>query len=337
MKTNAKALIYLWISILIFAAANSVIAKLGMLGATHLVDGRNPISFCNVLFTANIIAGLTLLGIHRKAWTKKQLSKITKDQWMNMLLLAVMSGVVGPSLFFIGLMLTEVINVVLISTIDIPLTLLLAWILMKERPSLGTVLAGLVTILGIGTVFFLHQTDIMPMEMRMTMVNIGEGPLAYFLATTAISGKVCISLAVFFTVFSVEYSRKVLSDVPIGIFSVFRILVGAVIFFAIVLIMLGWVHFIDIFNPYLWQWMLFYGGVIVSLGLYLWYKGMRATTAADLSTANSFQPIAGIFFAYLILGEIPEFGQVIGGCVILIGIAIALFTKLHKGSAFRGC
>ncbi len=336
MKKGQIALLYLWISILIFSAANSVISKLGVLGAMHLVDGRNPISFCNVLFAANVIAGVTLLVIHRKCWTGKVLKKISRSNWLNMLLLAFLSGVVGPSLFFIGLMLTEVINVVLISTVDIPLTLLMAWILMKERPSWGTVVAALVTVIGIIAVFWLYEPVLMPMGMRMTMVNLGDGPLAYLLARVSYSGEICIALAVFFTVFSVEYTRKALSNVPTGIFSVFRMLVGAIIFFVIVLIMLGWVHFIDIFNPYLLAWMAFYGGVIISLGLYLWYKGLRETTAADLTTANSFQPIAGIFFAYLILGEIPQFGQIVGGMIVLLGIAIALWNKLHKTGAFKG-
>ena len=319
----------LWISILIFSAANSVIAKLGHLGATHLVDGRNPISFCNVLFAANIIAGFTLLGIHRKSWKKETLSQLKPRDWVNMVILAVLSGVIGPTLFFIGLMLTAVINVVLISTVDIPLTLLLAWVMSKEKPTFGGIFAALFAVAGILVTFFLHQAQ-MPEAMKLTMVNLGDGPVAKILTTLPKSGEICIALATFFTVYSVIFSRQALRNVPTGIYSVFRMIVGAFIFFFVVIIMLGWVHFIDIFNPFLLEWMAVYGGGIIALGLYLWYKALKETTASDIAVANSFQPIAGVFFAFLILGEIPQMGQIVGGCLILIGIGIGLYATLRK-------
>jgi hypothetical protein len=40
---------YLLLSVTIFAAANSVTRRLNELGKENLIEGRNPISFCNVL------------------------------------------------------------------------------------------------------------------------------------------------------------------------------------------------------------------------------------------------------------------------------------------------
>ena len=53
---------YLWIAILIFAAAASVVARLVEIGEANLIDGRNPISFCNLLFAGNLVAALTLFA-----------------------------------------------------------------------------------------------------------------------------------------------------------------------------------------------------------------------------------------------------------------------------------
>lgn len=318
---------------LVFAAANSVIAKLGLLGAHNLIDGRNPISFCNVLFAANLIAGLTLLGIHQKAWRSQTLRKITVKEWILMTFLAFFSGVVGPTLFFLGLMLTQVINVVLIATIEIPLTLFFGWVLFKEKPLLGVIFGAFLTLVGVTLTFFLHQPEAMPMHMKMTMINIGKGPIAHILATLPRAGEICIALSTLVIVISVEGSRKYLAAVPEGIVGVYRMVVGAIIFFVIVLIMLGWVHFIDIFSPFLWEWMLLYGGVIIAGGLYCWYRGIKSTTSSDLAITNSFSPIAGIFFAFLILGEIPERGQIIGGVVIIFGIFIALVEKIRREKA----
>ena len=41
---------YLLAAIAIFGAANAVTRKITEIGAANLIDGRNPISFCNVLF-----------------------------------------------------------------------------------------------------------------------------------------------------------------------------------------------------------------------------------------------------------------------------------------------
>ncbi len=315
---------------LIFAAANSIIAKLGLLGAHHLIDGRNPISFCNVLFTANLMAGLTLLGIHWKSWNRETLKRVRVREWGLMLILALLSGVIAPTLFFLGLMLTQVINVVLISTLDIPLVLIFGWLMFKERPSWGSVVGALLALGGVALTFILHQPPAMPMEMKMTMINLGTGPVAHFLATLPRAGEICVGIGVLFTMFSIELTRKWLDDVPSGIYSVFRMVVGATIFFIVVLIMLGWVHFIDIFSPFLWEWMLLYGGVVIGLGLYLWYRGIQHAESADLAISNSITPIAGAFFAYLILSEVPEHGQLIGGAFIVFGIIVALVVNLRQ-------
>ncbi len=327
---RGTAFLLLWIAMLIFAAANSILAKLGQVGAHHLIHGRNPISFCNVLFTANIIAGLTLLAIHHKDWNKAALAKIRIREWGDMLVIAILSGVIAPTLFFLGLQLTEVINVVLIATLDIPLTLLFGMWLLHERHTLGTWIGALLALIGILLTFFLHQPPQMPMEMKMTMINIGKGPVAHFLATLPRAGEILIAIATLFTVFSVQYNRRALAGVPVGIYSVFRMIVGAILFFIIVIIMLGWVHFIDIFSPFLWEWMALYGIIVLAGGLYLWYKGIQSSTSSDLAITTSFSPLAGIIFAYLILAEIPEYGQIIGGIVIFIGIAVALIDKYRR-------
>ena len=326
---------FLWLGMLIFSAANSVIAKLGHLGAMHLVDGRNPISFCNVLFAANIIAGFTLYGIHRKVWNKENLSKLTKKDWWNLLFLAVLSGVLSPTLFFLGLMLTEVINVVLLSVIDIPLTLIFAWWIIKEKPTLGGVLSSIFSIAGIAVIFLLHQS-FMPSSMKMTMINLPDGVLSRFLATLPFAGGLCIIAATFLISFSVQYSKKVITTVPVGIFSVFRMIVGSIIFFIIVLALFGPAHFIDIFDPFLLEWMVFYGAVIIAFGLYIWYKGIQGTTTTDLSISNAFQPISGVIFAYFILQEIPDFGQIIGGIVIMLGIFIGLILQKKEAKKIEG-
>ena len=68
--------------------------------------------------------------------------------------------------------------------------------------------------------------------------------------------------------------------------------------------------------------MLVYGAVIVVAGQLTWYAGLKTATAGEVSLANSFNPVAGILAAYLILGEVPTFAQYIGGAVIIGGIIL---------------
>ncbi|MEL6928308.1 MAG: EamA family transporter, partial [Cyanobacteria bacterium J06600_6] len=55
--------VYLLVAIAIFAASSSVGSKLSGIGKEHLIDGRNPISFCNVLFIGNLCALLVLIAV----------------------------------------------------------------------------------------------------------------------------------------------------------------------------------------------------------------------------------------------------------------------------------
>ena len=126
-----------------------------------------------------------------------------------------------------------------------------------------------------------------------------------------------------------EIGRKQLQTIPLGIFSVFRNIVGALFFLGIGLYVFGLGHFSDIFSPLLWGWMLLYGGVVVACGQLAWFAGIKRVRPADIATASSFSPVAGVLFAALILGEVPMPAQLIGGGIILVGIAIALWGELR--------
>ena len=47
---------------------------------------------------------------------------------------------------------------------------------------------------------------------------------------------------------------------------------------------------------------------------------LKLSNASEISLATAFNPLAGVFAAYLILGDVPTLGQYIGGAVILVGI-----------------
>ena len=96
------------------------------------------------------------------------------------------------------------------------------------------------------------------------------------------------------------------------------------------MVLYGSDHFKGAFSPFLWQWMLLYGGVIIVVGQSLWLTGLRASSISTASIVSSFTPIVGIAAAYLILGEVPTVAHYIGGSVILAGLLLSQFGRYYR-------
>ena len=309
---------YLLLAIGIFAAANSVIRKLTELGAQNLIDGRNPIAFCNVLFVGNLCALIALILIYGKQWNVQSLKQLSVTDWLGLTGVAILSGALAPALTFMALEQTMVNNVVLIGRIEPPLILALSIVLLGERVNGWVVAGAIVSFVGVVLTIVL-QTP--PSDMiNMGGFQIGKGELF------AAAGAVSLAL-------STIISKVKLRQIPLGIFSIYRMAMATLIFLIVVMIFFEPGHLSDVFSPFLWQWMLLYGMVIVVGGQLCWFTGLKTTGAADVSLASSFSPIAGILSAYLILGEAPTTAQYIGGAVIIGGIVlnqIGVFRKLDQ-------
>ena len=308
--------IYLWIAILIFAAAAPVVARLVEIGQAHLIHGRNPISFCNLLFAGNLVAALTLFAVNQREWRPSRMRRLSGRQWLIQTVLALTSGAIAPAMMITAISRTSVTNIVLIETIEIPLVMLLAWIFYREKSSGTAVVGALCAVTGVATTLFL-QMDASPESMAAARMGSGVG-----------SGEVFAAAATVLLVCGAEIGRKQLQSIPLGIFSVYRNLLGALFFLGIGLYLFGIKHFADVFSPVLWGWMILYGGVVVACGQLSWFAGIKRVRPADIATASSFSPVAGVLFAALILGEVPMPAQLIGGGIILAGIALALWGEL---------
>ena len=298
---------YLLIAILIFAASNSITRRLTEIGAANLIDGRNAISFCNVLFVGNLCALLGLVAIYGKELNFQALKRLSFPDWLRLIAIATLSGALAPSLIFTALEQTAVNNVVLIGRIEPPLALALSIFILKDRVNLWVIVGAIISFVGVALTVVLQ----VPSENMVEMAgfSIGRGELM------AIGGAIALAIATIL-------SKVSLGQIPLGIFTVFRTAIGTVIFFVVVIKLFGAMHFIDVFSPFVWQWMLIYGAVIVVGGQLAWLKGLKTTNAADVSFASSISPVAGILAAYFILGEAPTMAQYIGGSVIILGIIL---------------
>ncbi|PMB51913.1 EamA family transporter [Fischerella thermalis CCMEE 5201] len=310
--------LYLLFAVLIFGAANPVTRKLTEIGAKHLIDGRNPVSLCNVLFVGNLCALLVLLVIYRQQLKPSKLGRFTSKQWLNLTVVAILSGAIAPGLIFQALGLTMVNNVVLVGRLEPPLTLLLSIWLLRERVNFWEIFGALVSFIGVILTISLPET-LQSMTNIKNYFSVGTGEILTAIAAVALATSTIIAKAKF-------------SQIPLGIYSTFRTALGTVIFFFLALLLYGKHHFTDAFSPFLWKWMLIYGPLIVVVGQSFWIAGLRASSVSQASLASSFTPIAGIVAAYLILDEVPTFAQYVGGSVILIGIFLSQIGIWRKQS-----
>ncbi|HAC63766.1 MAG TPA: EamA family transporter [Cyanothece sp. UBA12306] len=304
--TSIPGKVYLLLATTIFAASGAVTRQLINLGEQNLIDGRNPISFCNVLVVGNLCALIVLILVYKNQINLTIFKRLNSQDWLGLIIVGILSGALAPALLFTALDLTSVNNVILIGRVEPPLTLALSVFLLRDRINLWVTLGSSLSFLGVLITILLQKSG----ENMITMgggLDIGQGELY------AVLGSVVVAIANIL-------SRVSLRQISLGIFTIIRTILGTIIFFVIVIKLYGAIHFMDVFSPVLWQWMLIYGSIIVVGGQLCWFMGLKSTKASDVSLANSFSPLVGILAAYFILGEVPNMAQYIGGIVIILGI-----------------
>ena len=221
--------------------------------------------------------------------------------------MATLAGAFAPALFFSALERTTVNNVILIGRIEPPLVLALSIFLLRERVNRWVIVGAIVSFIGVGLTVFIPDPNLEMINMAGFQIGIGE----FMVAGGAISAAVATII-----------SKLSLRNISLGFFNVYRTFVSTIIFFIIVTLLFGIGHFMDVFAPIIWQWMLLYSLVIVVGGQFCWFSGLKKSGASEISLANSFAPIAGVLAAYFILGEVPTAAQYIGGSVIILGIIL---------------
>lgn len=313
--------VYLWIATILFAASNSIVQKLTDIGTHHLIDGRNPISACNVLFVSNLCALMVLIPFFRKQLNKQVLKIIPQQDWMVLILVSVLSGALAPALIFTALSQTMVSNVILIGRIEPPLILALSVWFLHTRLKRWEVVGTLVSLVGVVFTIALQFPPSNPLSMG--VFSLGKGELLTVLGTSAAAIATVIS-------------KAKLGQVPLGLYTIVRLVVGTIVFFVLAIVLYGADHFRDVAAPVLWQWMLLYGIVIVAIGQLCWFRGLRISTTSKAALVNSFNPIAGIAAAYLILGEQPLFAHYVGGSIILLGLFLN-HVGMRNSNSSKSC
>ncbi|MEO3415372.1 DMT family transporter [Roseovarius sp. CAU 1744] len=304
---------FAWLAVLVYASSNSIVTLLVDIGRANPVAGRNAITFCNLLFLGSLISVLPMVAIFHRDWTREKLRRLSRHDWGILTVSAFLSSAVTPGLFFYALEHTTVTNVVLIGRIEPPLFLLATWLFLNEELNPWAMWAGLIALIG--------AVLMIGMRGNGALFRFGAGELATIAATLSFIASTIVT-------------RVGLRGVPLGIFSIYRTVLGAVLYFLVAMYLFGPAHFQDLFAPVVLKWIWVYAIVVIVIGQFSWNLGLKYARSGDVSLATSFSPLAAILFAMLLVGEDPGPGLIPGGVIILIGIAVGQLGR-HRNRQTR--
>ena len=307
---NKKAVILpfvtLIIAIMLFAMGPSLIKLMVTMGGQFGLQYPEAVSFCNVLFVGNACAALvtgTLFGY----W------KIFKALWQlpwkikGYLLIASCLLVIYPSLVFIGLEYTSVVNLVIISRFGSIIYVILGFFIYGTRihwqEATGYVVIGISVIV----LLFINNQGF----------SVSKGDV------------IILSSTLFFA-FTDIVSAKILPYCSDKAYTFCRNFISAIIFFFIVIIFFEPGHFKDAFKGELWILMLVYAAIAIALAQMLWLFALKRLPIPMISNIKLFDPIFAFSFAYLLLREIPTVSQLIIISVITVSIAIPKIVLWRK-------
>ena len=217
-----------WVAVMIYASSNSIVTLLTDIGAQNKVHGRNAITFCNLLALGSFISLIPMIAFFHKDWTGKNLRALSRRDWTLLTVSAILSSAISPGLFFFALEFTTVTNVVLIGRIDPPLFIIAAWFFLKEDFDGWAFTGGMISLIGAVLILVLKGDG--------TSFSLGKGELAALFATLAFIGSTLVT-------------RAGLKNVPLGIFAIYRTVLGTVIYIILAIYLYGPTHFQDLFAP----------------------------------------------------------------------------------------
>ncbi len=300
-----------WFGMLIYAGSNPIASLLVDVGSAHpLPSGQSAITLTNLLVFGSIISLAPMAFLFRSDLTRNNLERLSACNWRLLALSAVVSSALTPGLFFFALETSSVTNVMLIGRIEPPLFILIVTILFKEQFNVQAFKAGIFALCGAALIIGLKTTD--------TQSTFGMGELAAVGATLSY-------------IASLLLARRALQTIPMGIYSIFRTIIGTVIYVAAVLLLRGPEEFQGALSPIFWKWIWVYAGLVLVLGQLVWFFALKHARTGEISLATSFSPLATIAFAALVLGEDPGRGLLPGGALILY----AMYVGNQNAPIFR--
>jgi drug/metabolite transporter (DMT)-like permease len=287
----------------------TVLKGLQLAGASHTVNGENPISFCNVFFFSQLVVGLVALLPARQTLPGDWARLGAADRSL-LALDAALGLFLGPIAYYLALQSLSVVSQTLLFALVLPLSALLArWLLREPLPRGFAISLGLI---GAGLLLPQVASAAMggPMDDRVGLGWALLGVVAF--SSAAVTGR---------TIAGRGWPLAVSIGVPSTL--------TALVFALIALVLFGPQHFLLL---QLW-WVLGVIGVyavVLSLGRELCLRlAYRHSSVAIVSLWGSLSLPVAVVSAALLLHEPLSLQAVLGLALVLAGVG---WTKAPKQS-----
>ncbi|MFT5619160.1 MAG: drug/metabolite transporter (DMT)-like permease [Arenicella sp.] len=296
-----KASLPILIALICFSIASPVIKLLGE------SDGElgNAISFCNLLFIGNLCAGIVVLASFGTKGIIKEFRSFSLKQHL-LLFVGVLIAGLYPALIYTALESTSVTNIVMLSRFESILYSLLAWWIFRTVLSRNEIIG--LSIIGVGVLTIVYVKE-------MYMFRDGDYIVLIAAAVEAIG---------------IVMSKKILKFCSLRTFLFARNFFSAIGFFIIALKLFGLHHFQDAFQTELLALISVYALVVIVLGQYMWYKGIKSASSETVSSLTMLTPFLTLFFAFILLHETPDIYESCAIGLILIGMIITRIKSSPK-------
>lgn len=283
------------------ALATPVVALL-IATAGDLVERKDAVSFCNVLFVGNLCASFVVLVSFGPSRIAGDLRGLKGFGRVEVLIFGGLSALLS-ALIFSALATTTVTNAVLLARLGPVLYALGATRLIgsalraSEWVGFGLVALGVLATVFTGAGFEVATGD---------LLILGS---ALVFAVVQVLGK---RLSPQIGIAGLVFARNFLS---------------AIIFFFIAASLYGWQHFADAFYGPLWGIMLVYALVVIVAAQFAWYGALGRMSPAAIARWTVLSPLLAVSYAFAINGEVPGLTQLTALAFVTTGILISTLGK----------
>lgn len=237
----------------------------------------------------NIVSALFLFVIItiKKDWKDIQGKKIFKEMFLVILLISV----IYYGLVYIGIKYTTAGNSSIFLLMEIFFTFIIFSLMYKETYSIYHLIGAILMVFGAFLVLFKGTFEIK-------------------------SGDLIIIFATIFPPIGNYYQQKLRKKISVYTLLFYRSIVTGIIFLILsIIIEDNNFHKIYLALPFI----LIIGILIMSIGKILWIESIHRISVSKAISLSTITPVFTLFFAYIIINEIPTISQIFGIIPIIIG------------------
>jgi drug/metabolite transporter (DMT)-like permease len=258
-----------------------------------LLQRMSPLAIVTVYSILGAVILVFILEIERKM---REFGKMTGVEVTGLVALGLISGVSAQLLFVSGLKHTFATNAILLSRVNSLLIAFFGVLFLKEKITVNHVVGALLMITG---VYYITT------EGLSVSVNFSGGDIFILAAATCwATGNIVM--------------KKYLCRIPPEIISTTRFSVAGIVLIFFTSSEIAAVEWsMEVIKPLL--------GIVFLVvigGSILWYTAFEHTTATTIGCISLTMPLFGVIYAKLILHEFLYTFQIMGGTLILLGLAI---------------